>query len=300
MKYSDEYKGCTLCPRECGADRTCGVGVCGQGHELVVARAALHAWEEPCISGERGSGTVFFSGCSLGCVYCQNHKISSSQVGKTISVDRLVDIFFELEGKGAHNINLVTPSHFLPSVREAMEIARSRNFNLPFVYNTSGYEKAQSLHTLSGLVDVYLPDFKYADPTVAEKYSNARDYPECAMAALAEMVAQQPKPQFDSDGMMTKGVIVRHLMLPCEYENSRRVIEYLAKTYSDKIYVSIMSQYTPVQKNEQYPNLNERVKRSQYERLIRYATHLGIENGFIQDGQSAEESFIPDFDLLGV
>jgi putative pyruvate formate lyase activating enzyme len=181
-----------------------------------------------------------------------------------------------------------------------MEIARARNFNLPFVYNTSGYEKAESLRTLSGLVDVYLPDFKYADCAVAEKYSNARDYPECAMASLAEMVAQQPEPSFDSDGMMTKGVIVRHLMLPGEYENSRQVIEYLAKTYSDKIYVSIMSQYTPVQKNEQYTNLNERVKRSQYERLIRYATHLGIENGFIQDGQSAEESFIPDFDLQGV
>lgn len=275
-------------------------GFCSVGGTLKVARAALHTWEEPCISGTRGSGAVFFSGCSLGCVYCQNRAISRGERGKEISAERLVEIFFELKEKGAHNINLVTPSHYLPTIVYAIEKAKSENVGIPFVYNTSAYEKADAIKRLDGLIDIYLPDFKYMDRETAKKYSFAEDYPEVAKEAIAEMVRQRGEARFDPDGMMTSGVIVRHLVLPCAYENSRAVIDYLYKTYENDIYISLMSQYTPVCQNGKYPELSLSVDEGEYERLVDYAVELGVENGFIQEGESASESFIPDFDCEGV
>ncbi len=257
-------------------------------------------WEEPCISGERGSGTVFFSGCSLGCVYCQNRQISHGECGKEIDEERLVEIFFELKEKGAHNINLVTPSHYIPSVAKAIERAKAANIGVPFVYNTSSYEYADALKTLDGLIDIYLPDFKYTDASLAERYSFAPDYPEIAKAAIGEMVFQQPKAEFDENGLMKRGVIVRHLMLPGSYENSRAAIEYLYKTYGDSIYISIMSQYTPVCEDDRYSELQEKVSPREYEKLVDYAVKIGVENGFIQENEASSESFIPDFDCRGI
>ncbi len=301
MKYSELYSECTLCPRRCALDRNSGErGFCSQSSALTIARASLHEWEEPCISGERGSGTVFFSGCPLHCVYCQNNAISRGEVGRVVDGDRLCEIFFELGERGAHNVNLVTPTHFLPHVIYAIEKAKGEGFALPFVYNTSGYESFDALRRLDGLIDIYLPDFKYFDSSLAKNYSCAEDYPEIAKKALAEMVRQRPTPTFDSDGMMTSGVIVRHLLLPSHYKNSREVIEYLYKTYGDSIYISIMSQYTPVSALDDFPELMRPVKPLEYERLVRYAISLGVENAFIQDGSSASESFIPQFDCFGV
>ena len=299
--YKSEYELCALCPRDCCAKRNEGkTGACGVGGTLKVARASLHSWEEPCISGTRGSGTVFFSGCSLGCVYCQNKEISRGERGREISAERLVEIFFELEARGAHNINLVTPSHYLPTIVYAIERAKDEGLGIPFVYNTSAYEKEEEIKRLDGLIDIYLPDFKYMDKEIAKKYSSAENYPELAKRAIAEMVRQRGAARFDSDGIMTSGVIVRHLVLPNAYENSRAVIEYLYKTYKNDIYISIMSQYTPVCENEKYPELNSTVDEKEYEAIVDYAISLGVENGFIQEGGAASESFIPDFDCEGV
>jgi putative pyruvate formate lyase activating enzyme len=301
VSYKKEYDLCALCPRECRAKRNEEkIGACGVGGTLKVARASLHHWEEPCISGTRGSGTVFFSGCSLGCVYCQNKEISRGERGREISAERLVEIFFELEARGAHNINLVTPSHYLPTIVYAIERARTEGLGIPFVYNTSAYEKAEEIKRLDGLIDIYLPDFKYMDKEIARKYSSADDYPEIAKKAIAEMVRQRGEARFDSDGMMTSGVIVRHLVLPSAYENSRAAIEYLYNTYKNDIYISIMSQYTPVCENEKFPELNSTVDEKEYEAIVDYAISLGVENGFIQEGSAASESFIPDFDCEGV
>jgi putative pyruvate formate lyase activating enzyme len=293
-------KNCALCPRECRADRTAGKGYCKAGDSLIVARAAPHMWEEPCISGEQGSGTVFFSGCALGCVYCQNRSISKGLAGKAISTERLSEIFLELQDKGANNINLVTPSHYVPHIIEALDIARAKGLNIPIVYNCGGYEKVQTLKLLEGYIDIYLPDFKYMSPGPAIKYSNCKDYFEVASYALQEMVRQVPRVRFDSRGIMQKGVIVRHLTLPGCLEDSKRIIKYLYQTYGDKIYISIMSQYTPVLINPKYPELNRKITQKEYDELIDYALGLGVQNSFIQEGDAAQESFIPPFDCEGV
>ena len=294
-------KECRLCPRECGADRLRGQkGVCGAAAELVIARAALHMWEEPCISGKEGSGTVFFSGCSLGCIFCQNRAISKGKCGKVISTEQLVQIFFRLQEEGANNINLVTAGHYLPQTAEALEKARSQGLHIPVVYNSSGYEKKEALRMLEGLVDVYLPDFKYMDPALAKKYSNAENYPDIAKEAVAEMVRQAGLPDFDRKGMMKKGVIVRHLLLPGHVKDSKRVTEYLYKTYGNRIYISLMNQYTPMEAVARDPLLSRKVTVREYERLVDYALSLGLENGFIQEGETAQESFIPAFDGEGI
>ncbi|HEY8419510.1 MAG TPA: radical SAM protein [Clostridia bacterium] len=293
-------KNCALCPRECHADRTAGKGYCKVGDRLVVARAALHMWEEPCISGEQGSGTVFFSGCSLGCVYCQNKSISKDLAGKEISIERLAEIFLELQDKGANNINLVTASHYVPYVIETLDIARAKGLNIPIVYNCGGYEKVQTLKLLEGYIDIYLPDLKYMSPEPAIKYSNCKDYFEAASKAIEEMVRQIPQARFDSLGIMQKGVIVRHLTLPGHLEDSKKIIKYLYETYGDKIYISIMSQYTPISINPKYPELNRKIAQKEYDELIDYAVNLGVQNGFIQEGDAAQESFIPEFNGEGV
>lgn len=293
---------CTLCPRNCGADRMVGrMGYCGAPARITAARAALHMWEEPCISGEKGSGAVFFSGCSLGCVYCQNYRISGGSLGKEISEEQLCEIFLRLQDEdGAANINLVTAGHYVPQICLALERARSRGLSIPVVYNSSGYEKPQTLQMLDGLVDIYLPDFKYMDGGLAKAFSKAPDYPERAMEALACMVRQAPVCRFDADGYMTEGVIVRHLILPGHVKNSKAVLSYLHETYGDSIYISIMNQYTPVADFSDHPELNRKVTEREYERVLDYALSIGIENAFIQEGDTASESFIPLFDCQGV
>lgn len=294
---------CRLCPRRCGADRENGErGFCGELSNVRVARAALHRWEEPCISGTNGSGTVFFVGCTLRCVYCQNHQISNGSVGKEISVERLAEIFLELEQQGAHNINLVTPTHFVPQIIRALELSRDKGMKLPIVYNTSGYEEVETLKMLRGYVDIYLPDFKYLNESHGRKYSLAGDYPHKVKAALAEMVSQTGTPIFDEDGMMKKGVIVRHLLLPGCLEDGKKIVDYLYHTYGNQIYMSLMNQYTPLETldRKKYPELNHRVTERAYDWLVDYAWSIGVEQAFIQEGGTAEESFIPPFTLEGV
>ncbi len=293
---------CTLCPRECNIDRTGGKnGFCGvPAGEIKAARAALHMWEEPCISGEEGSGTVFFSGCTLRCVYCQNYDIARANTGKSITKERLAEIFLELQEKGANNINLVTPTHYTPEIVWAVKAARTQGLRLPIVYNCSGYEKVETLQMLEGIVDIYLTDFKYMDAEMAEKYSKAADYPEVAKRALEEMVRQIPKAQFDERDMMTKGIIVRHLLLPGYMENAKAVVKYVYETYEDEVFLSLMNQYTPLPQVEQYPEINRKVTEEEYEELVDYAIEIGVESGFIQEGETAEESFIPAFDYEGI
>ena len=294
-------RDCTLCPRECHVDRTAGKkGYCRATDELAVARAALHMWEEPCISGEEGSGTVFFSGCPLGCIYCQNHNISRGLAGKAITTERLAEIFLELQGKGANNINLVTPSHYVPQITEALDISRRKGLTIPIVYNCSGYEKVETLKLLEGYVDIYLPDLKYISYEPAAKYSNCRDYFPVAAKAIEEMVRQAEEARFDERGIMQKGVIVRHLALPGYLEDSKRIIKYLYETYGNRIYISIMNQYTPIIMSDVYPELNRRITEEEYKELVDYAVELGVENGFIQEGETALESFIPEFNGEGV
>jgi len=294
-------RDCTLCPRECHIDRVNGAkGYCLETDELVVARAALHFWEEPCISGEKGSGTIFFSGCAMGCVYCQNHSIAEGKVGKKITVERLTNIFLELQAQGAHNINLVTPSHYVPQIIEAISAARERKLELPIVYNCSGYEKVETLQLLEGYVDVYLPDLKYMDPEPARLYSNCEDYFSVAVNAVKEMFRQVGTPIFDDHDLMKKGVIVRHLTLPGHMEDSKHIIEYLYSTYQNDIYISIMNQYTPMTGMDLYPELNRKITDEEYEELVDYAIEIGVENAFIQEGETASESFIPQFNEEGV
>lgn len=372
---------CTLCPRECHANRladmakTGGVvndgvadngvvkiddatkicsgtknrdvasiygqaGACGvTGEDVALARAALHMWEEPCISGENGSGAVFFCGCPLHCVYCQNEAISRARAGKRISVRRLAEIFLELQGQKAANINLVTPTHYTPQIIRAVELARNQGLTAPIVYNCSGYEKVDTLKMLEGIVDVYLTDFKYMETELAAKYSHSADYPRVAKAALAEMVRQMEMhgaraerqeetmhgagaerqketmhgvgaaragAAFDEGGMMQKGVIVRHLLLPGHLQNAKKVVYYVYQAYGNRVYLSLMNQYTPMQEKKEiferngWPQMNRRVTKREYERLVEYAISLGVENGFIQEGETAKESFIPAFDNEGV
>lgn len=318
----DVMKACVLCPRRCKADRRKGqTGICGQNAEIKVARASLHMWEEPCISGEHGSGTVFFAGCALHCVFCQNHTIANGDQGKVITIERLAEIFIELQEKGANNINLVTAGHFIPQVIEALLRAKKAGLHLPVVYNTSGYEEVEALRLLEGYVDVYLPDFKYVDSNISGYYSYAPDYFEKAKAALQEMVRQTGIMEFSDEKtklkkigveeyqersekgesyIMTKGVIVRHLLLPGCLEDSKRVLKYLIKEYGDRIFISIMNQYTPLPHVKKYTELDRKVTEQEYEVLLDYAIALGIKNGFLQEGDVAEESFIPDFDGSGV
>ena len=301
MKNMNKYENCLLCPRKCGINRRTGqTGVCGVSSEIKVARAALHYWEEPCISGKRGSGAVFFSGCSLHCVFCQNREISDGKAGKVISKERLSDIFMELADKGANNINLVTPGQYIPDIVWAVNDAKSRGMKLPLIYNTSGYENMPELMLLEDIVDVYLPDFKYMDSTLSARYPRAKDYPSVAKQALSEMVRQQPDVVIDdATGLIQKGVIVRQLLLPGHVNDAKAVLKYLYDTYHDHVYISMMSQFTPIALKD-YPEINRTVTRREYERLVDYALEIGITNAFIQEGDVAKDSFIPAFDCEGV
>ncbi len=294
----DLYENCTLCPRECNINRNENAGFCGESARLFVTRAALHQWEEPCISGTNGSGTVFFRGCSLKCIYCQNYSIAHNQGGKEIQLQDFSDICLNLENDGAHNINLVTPTHYVPHIIEGIFLAREKGLSIPVVYNTSGFEKAETIKMLDNTVDVFLTDFKYITPDTASKYSRAPNYAGYAKSSLAEMVKIAPAPIIEN-GLMKKGVIVRVLLLPDHLIETKMIIKYLYSTYGDDIYISLMNQYTPIRKHE-YENLNRTVKDYEYKSLIDYAAHLGIKNAFIQKGETAKESFIPAFDLTGL
>lgn len=293
----NEYKSCGLCQRGCGVDRSVSVGFCGMGDVPKIARAALHFWEEPIISGRSGSGAIFFSGCSLSCEFCQNKDISRGRNGIEVSVERLSEIMLELRNKGAHNINLVTPTHFIPSVRDAIVLAKRGGLDIPIVYNTGSYDTVESLKTLSGLVDIYLPDLKYYTSRAA-KLSKAPDYPSVARAAIDEMVRQTGAPVIDGEGILRRGTVVRILLLPAHVAEAKLSLGYLYKTYGDKIYVSLMSQYTPSE--GMAPPLDRRVTRAEYRELIAYADSLGIKNCFTQDIDSAKEEYIPAFDGTGV
>ena len=294
---------CMLCPRRCRAKRGAGQkGYCGADDRIMVARAAIHMWEEPCISGTNGSGAVFFCGCPLHCIYCQNHEISDGGKGEAVSIKELAEIFLSLQEQGAHNINLVTAGHYAPQVVKALRTAKEGGLTLPIVWNSSGYERTGMLKMLEGLVDIYLPDFKYLDPELAGALSHAPDYPAIAMAALEEMVRQTQKEGnvFSEDGQMKKGIIVRHLLLPGHVKHSLQVVEYLLKTYGSRIWISLMSQYTPMPAVQEDPLLGRRVTKREYDRLVRGALEMGLEQGFIQEGDVARESFIPAFDHTGI
>lgn len=292
---------CNICPRECGADReNGGIGVCGCDGRIYISRAARHFWEEPPISYKNGSGTVFFSGCNLGCVFCQNREISRNMTGKEVSADRLYEIFWELLSQGAHNVNLVTPTHYTEQIIPVLKRAKENKFPLPIVWNSGGYEKADTVKRLRGLVDIYLPDLKYINPVTAKKYSGAEDYFEYAKKAIDEMVSQTGTPIIHR-GTMRRGVIVRHLVLPNHTEESKEIIEYLHTRYGDKIYISIMNQYTPMESiKNTHPEIYRTVTEAEYAEVVEFAKNIGVENAFIQDGETAKESFIPPFDNSGV
>nr|WP_028235398.1 radical SAM protein [Pseudobutyrivibrio sp. MD2005] len=290
------HKTCKLCPRACGVNRDKSLGVCQVSSTVKVARAALHFWEEPCISGENGSGAVFFSGCPLHCVFCQNEEISHGKVGAEITIEQLSQIYLNLQEQGANNINLVTGTHYIPEIVESISIARNAGLSIPVIYNTSGYETVESLQMLEGTVNAYLPDFKYMDSNLASKYSHAADYPDVAKKAIAEMVRQCPEVEYDDNGFINSGVIVRQLLLPGHVNDAKSIVEYLYGTYKDSIYLSLMSQYTPMaQIKEKYPELDRRVTKREYDTLVNYAIELGVTNAFTQDRKVAKESFIPDF-----
>jgi len=293
---------CELCPRRCCADRIEKFGRCNSHADITIARAALHMWEEPPISGERGSGTIFFSGCPLSCVYCQNMEISRGRVGRRISRERLSEIMLELEAKGAHNINLVTPTHYVSHIIPAVEKARAHGLSLPIVYNTSGYERVETIDALSGTVDIYLTDFRYITPVLAKKYSGAEDYPEVALRATERMVKTVGSPIFEDDGIMKKGVIVRQLILPGYTEEAMKITDLLYSNFGDDIYVSLMNQYTPTESldREKYPKLARTLTQDEYDAVVDHAVDIGVTQGFIQDGETAKESFIPAFDFEGV
>lgn len=287
---------CNVCPRECMVDRSQSVGVCGETDKVRVALASKHMWEEPCISGEKGSGTVFFTGCPLHCVYCQNGVIANENHGREVTIAELSDIFLKQQESGVHNINLVTPTHFAIQIREALILAKEKGLTIPVVYNTGSYEKIESLKLLEGLVDIYLPDMKYFSSELAKKYSKAPDYFQVAMTAIEEMYRQVGEAEFDDGGMMKKGVIVRHLLLPGSLADSKEVVKALFQKFGDSVYISIMNQYTPMEGiGEKYPELANKVTEKDYDELVDYAIDLGVENGFIQEGETASESFIPDF-----
>lgn len=291
---NDLLTKCNLCPRHCNINRHETVGFCKASDTLKIARADLHFFEEPCISGDKGSGTIFFTYCNLKCVFCQNYEISSDNIGKEITIEKFSEICLNLQNKGALNVNLVTPTHYIPLIKEGLKLAKLKGLTIPIVYNTSSYETTDSLKLLDGLIDIYLPDFKYYNDDIAIKYSSAPNYVNVCKDAIAEMYRQVGKPIFDDDGIMKKGVIVRHLLLPNMEDDSKKIIEYLYNTYEDNIYMSIMNQYTPMKKLK-YEELNHTINDDIYDNLINYAYDLGVRNAFIQEGETQKKSFIPDF-----
>lgn len=299
--WRNVLESCTLCPRNCGVNRLEGQrGYCHETASLSVARAALHMWEEPCLSGKEGAGTVFFTGCNLRCSYCQNAEIADGNHGAYITPERLAQIFLELQESKANNIDLVTPTHHTPVIAGAISLAREQGLSVPVVYNCGGYESVETLRRLEGLVDIWMPDMKYGEQELAQKLSGAADYVEVSRSALTEMVRQQPVTVFDDRGILQKGVLVRHLVLPGHLKNSKKVLEWLWKNVSDQIWLSLMSQYTPLRSIPEHPELERSLTKREYEKITAYALDLGFTNAYIQEPGVAKDSFIPAFDLTGV
>lgn len=288
---------CTLCPRNCGRDRTKEKGFCGADDKIRIARVGLHEWEEPCISYGKGSGTVFFSGCSLKCVFCQNHEISSGLRGRDITASELPDIFLRVRDMGAVNLNLVNPTHYSLDIAKALEKVKDK-LGIPVVWNTGGYEKTETLKTLSGLVDIYLPDIKYHSSEYSLKYSAAKDYFDVTFSAIEEMFRQTGYPKFDSEGHMKSGVLIRHLVLPGMYRDSMEILDKLSEKYDTSgLYISIMRQYFPTYKAYEYPEISRKLTTLEYDKVIKHAENLGITNGYTQEKSSAREEYVPDFDF---
>ncbi|MFL0195124.1 radical SAM protein [Clostridium sp. WILCCON 0269] len=297
----NHLKSCQLCQRKCKINRLENhAGFCNAGKNVKVAKVCLHNWEEPCISGTKGSGTVFFSNCNFKCVFCQNHVISADGVGKEISIKKLSKIFLEQQAKGAHNINLVTPTHYIPQIIEALNIAKSEGLNLPILFNTNSYETIPALKALRGYVDVYLPDLKYFNDKYSIKYSNAPNYFKHATKAIEEMFNQVGSVKFNENGIITKGVIIRHLMIPGLLFDSKKIIDYIYNTFGHSVYISIMNQYTPMYNSYKFPEINKPLNSKHYDSFINYCISLGIKNAFIQDLGTCSENFVPDFDLQGL
>ena len=289
----DVLSSCTLCPRNCKINRHVTTGYCMAKDKIKIARAALHYWGEPCISGKNGSGTIFFSNCNLKCIFCQNYEISTGNIGQEITIEKFSNICIDLQNKKALNINLVTPTHFVPLIIEGIKLARKKGLKIPIVYNTSGYENIETIKMLNGYIDIYLPDLKYYSDFYAIKYSNCKNYFKFASQAIEEMYNQVGKPIFEK-GILKKGVIVRHLILPNLTKDSKRILKYLYEKYNDNIFISIMNQYTNIKKLE-YDNLNRTITNKEYNDVINYACDLGIKNAYIQKGKTQKKSFIPDF-----
>lgn len=297
----DIIRSCSICPRNCNTNRleNCK-GFCGASKDIIAAKAFLHLWEEPCISGTKGSGTVFFSGCNMKCVFCQNHTISHTMLGKNISIERLADIFLELQNKGAHNINLVSPTPYAVHIIEAAALSKNHGLSIPIIYNTNGYDSVETIKMLKGTVDIFLPDLKYYLSSTSKKYSHCENYFEFASKALLEMVNQVGYPKFNDDGMLESGVLIRHMLLPEMLEESKKIIKWIKDNLGPKIFISLMSQYTPLYKANEFFEINKKVNEEDYEELIDYFFEIGLENGFVQERSSADECYVPDFDLSGI
>ncbi|WP_459836591.1 radical SAM protein [Clostridium carnis] len=292
---------CSLCIRNCNVNRNKNnLGFCNSSSTIKVARADLHHWEEPCISGTKGSGTVFFSNCNLKCVFCQNYVISTDGNGKEISIDRLKEIFLELQNKGAHNINLVTPTHYVPQIIESLKLAKKEGLVIPIVYNTNGYDSLETIKALNGFIDVYLPDFKYMSDKYSTKYSKAPNYSKNVLEIINEMISQVGISKFNNDGLIEKGVIIRHLMLPSLLFDSKKVIDSIYTSFKDTVYISLMNQYTPMNQVSIYPEINKPLNPKHYDSLISYALDLGIKNGFIQEDGTNSKTYVPSFKNEGV
>lgn len=297
----DSLKACTLCPNSCKANRLNNEnGICGASKHVRAAKAFLHKWEEPCISGDKGSGTIFFSGCTMKCVYCQNYRISQEMHGKNISTNRLSEVFLELQNMGAHNINLVSPTPYVLHIVEAVALSRKAGLHIPIIYNTNGYETIETIRLLRGTIDIYLPDLKYFFDSTSTKYSSCKNYFSFASKAILEMVAQVGFPEFDENGILMRGVLIRHMLLPGMFEESKEILKWIKGNIGDKVYISLMSQYTPMYKAKELYDLNKKIEEVEYENLIDYFFEIGLENGFVQENDSSDECYVPDFDLSGI
>lgn len=295
------YKNCTLCPRNCRVDRTSGiVGYCGMTSDVKAALASVHMWEEPPISGTNGSGTIFFSGCNLRCVFCQNYDISSENFGKSITADRLAEIMLERQAAGVHNINLVTGVHFVPSIIDAVQKAKENGLNIPVVYNSGGYESVETIKMLEGTVDIYLPDIKYYSEELSTKYSKAPDYFQRASESIKEMYCQTRTNIFDENGLLKKGVIIRHLVLPSCKNDSYKILDWIKSEIGDEAYVSILNQYVPVYRATDYKEINRRLMSLEYTRVLDHFFEIGLKNGYMQEKSSASSKYTPLFDLSGL